>query len=108
MEEKQKAVEKQYEDLIKDLMRRNTELERRNTELKRRNIELEITKTKENHLYLLQVTEFLFYQSYRLFNITGDFMEFLVTVYSEIYMLSSNITLKHMIFVLLISTTYCS
>nr|XP_055075341.1 E3 ubiquitin/ISG15 ligase TRIM25-like [Misgurnus anguillicaudatus] len=52
MEEKQKAAEKQYEDLIKDQEQKITELKRRNTELEK------ITKTN-----LIQVTESLSYQS---------------------------------------------
>ncbi|XP_065141108.1 E3 ubiquitin-protein ligase TRIM39-like [Paramisgurnus dabryanus] len=47
MEEKQKAAEKQDEDLIKDLEQEITELKRRNTELEK------ITNTEEN-LHLIQ------------------------------------------------------
>ncbi|KAI4876631.1 hypothetical protein NFI96_020570 [Prochilodus magdalenae] len=48
MEEKQKAAEKQAEDLIKDLEQEITELQRRDTELE------QISHT-EDHLHLLQV-----------------------------------------------------
>ncbi|KAI4886299.1 hypothetical protein NFI96_016725 [Prochilodus magdalenae] len=48
MEEKQKAAERQAEDLIKDLEQEITELQRRNTELQ------QISHT-EDHLHLLQV-----------------------------------------------------
>ncbi|XP_073714704.1 E3 ubiquitin-protein ligase TRIM39-like [Misgurnus anguillicaudatus] len=48
MEEKQKAAEKQDEDLIKDLEQEITELKRRNTELEK------ITNT-EDHLHLIQI-----------------------------------------------------
>ncbi|XP_073714698.1 E3 ubiquitin-protein ligase TRIM39 [Misgurnus anguillicaudatus] len=48
MEEKQKAAEKQDEDLIKDLEQEITELKRRNTELEK------ITNT-EDHLHIIQI-----------------------------------------------------
>ncbi|KAF4088730.1 hypothetical protein AMELA_G00058090 [Ameiurus melas] len=48
MEEKQKAEEKQAEELIKDL-------EQEITELKRRNTELEQISHTEDHLHLLQI-----------------------------------------------------
>jgi len=49
MEQKQKAEEKQAEELIK-------ELEQEITELKRRNTELEQLSHTEDHLHLLQVS----------------------------------------------------
>ncbi|XP_051515269.1 E3 ubiquitin-protein ligase TRIM39-like [Myxocyprinus asiaticus] len=53
LEEKQKAAEKQAEDLIK-------ELEQEITELKRRNSELEQISHTEDHLHLLQIDPSLY------------------------------------------------
>ncbi|XP_051955503.1 E3 ubiquitin-protein ligase TRIM39-like isoform X5 [Xyrauchen texanus] len=53
LEEKQKAAEKQAEDLIK-------ELEQEITELKRRNSELEQISHTEDHLHLLQINPSLY------------------------------------------------
>ncbi|XP_051956142.1 zinc-binding protein A33-like [Xyrauchen texanus] len=53
LEEKQKAAEKQAEDLIK-------ELEQEITELKRRNCELEQISHTEDHLHLLQIDPSLY------------------------------------------------